>query len=384
MAYDENGQWVEDQQQQPDPNAAWNNASNEINKWTSSNNPQGRNINWEAAQNVWNQSGGDLNKVYSQSNTWLNPAQQAQTQQSSSQAWGPQQYEAFRNEWLGQGFGNKANAGALESIASKYGIKIDKGQHAFAPDGSYIGDMLGDVGGANTVQFLRGSAGHATTDKLYGGKSGKAAPKGKTPKITPPGPGNLPPGGGAGGGGGAAPGRDAKWDELYNQLMQRSTQGLNVDPNDPVIRMQTDAFRAEQERARRNDMSNLAEQSGPNANLRGEQRMAAERVGQNVSGLQAQLMGKELTARRDEIAQALQSRQGMLTFEQQQALQLKLAQMDDAIKRMSLSQSDKHFNADLGYRNRALEQNDSQFRDRLGFDYGDRSNYWDAVNRGIM
>ena len=103
-------------------------------------------------------------------------------------------------------------------------------------------------------------------------------------------------------------------------------------------------------------------------------------------------MGRELTSRRDEIAQALQSRQGMLSFEQQQALTKELAKMDDAVKRLGLSQqnsqyyaglgqADKHFGLDLGYRNRALNQNDEQFRDRLGFDYGDRSNYWDQIAR---
>jgi len=196
MAYDENGNYVEDQQQQ-DPNAGWNNASNQINAWKDQN-KAGQNINWDAAQNAWNQSGGDINKVYSQANSWLSNPQQAQAQsQSAAPAWGKDQYEAFRNDWLWQGFGSKTSTDALQQVAGKYGVRIDKGQHAFAPDGSYIGDMIGDVGGRSTLQFLRGAQGHATTDKLYGGKS-TPKPKGG---ISPPGPGNKPPTGGGGGGG---------------------------------------------------------------------------------------------------------------------------------------------------------------------------------------
>ncbi len=391
MAYDENGNYSEDQQPQQDPNAAWNNASNEINKWTSSNNPQGRNINWEAAQNVWNQSGGDLNKVYSQSNSWLNPAQQSQTQsQSAAPAWGKDQYEAFRNDWLGQGFGSQTSSDKLQQVASKYGIRIDKGQHAFAPDGSYIGDMIGDVGGRNTLQFLRGSQGHATTDKLYGGKSSK-------PKVvTPPGPGNKPPagGGGAGGGGGTGGGGmvggalGAQAQELYNMLMERARRGENVDPNDPIIKAQTDAYRSEGTAARRNFLADQAEAGGPYGNMRSEERRSAEQLGKSVGGFQAGAMQQELGARRQQIEHALDQAGEFMTNQQRMSLQneltrLQLAQQESQFGR-NLKQQGSQFDRDLGFRYAGLNQADNQFRDRLGFDYGDRSNYWDAINRGLL
>lgn len=196
-----------------------------------------------------------------------------------------------------------------------------------------------------------------------------------------------------------APIRDPRLDELYNTLLERSKQSLNINRNDPVIRAQADAFSAQQDRASRNYLADLAERSGPIANLQGEQRMMAERTGQNVGAFEAQLMGRELQSRRDEIARALDSRKDLLTTEQQLALQKELASMDDIIRRMSLSQQDRHFGADLdyrnralsqsgaqfgaemGYRNRALDLSDMQFRDKLGFDYSDRSNYWDWKNR---
>jgi hypothetical protein len=134
-----------------------------------------------------------------------------------------------------------------------------------------------------------------------------------------------------------APAQDPRASAFYDQLLQRSQQSLAVGANDPAIKGQTDAFRAEQERARRNFVSDVAEQEGPLGNIRGEQRMAAERVGQNVSGFQAQLMGRELSARREEIAQALVQMQGVLSGDQQAALQRELAQIDAQLRQQGLN-----------------------------------------------
>jgi hypothetical protein len=95
----------------------------------------------------------------------------------------------------------------------------------------------------------------------------------------------------------------------------------------------------------------------------------------------------------------------VLTESERQALQKELAVMDDAVRRYGidtqnsqyfagLGQADRHFAAELAQRDRLagsddafryaqLGQNDSQFRDQLGFNLGDRQAYWDAVRRGI-
>lgn len=317
--------------------------------------------------------------AYDESGNWVDdeqqyqqqyqPAQvqQAATPQYSQQAapapaatpWGTQQYEGFRNEWLGQGFGNKAEAGALERIAGKYGVRIDKGQHAFSPTGEYLGDMLGDVGGRNTVQFLRGSAGHATTDKLYGGKS---KPKGKTP----PGPGNKPPAGGGGGGGAAggggggytSPNMGTQGTELFNLLMERARGSENVDPNDPIIKAQTDAYRSEGVNARRDFLAQQAEAAGPYGNLRSEQRRSAEQLGKSVGGFQGQAMQQELGARRAKIEHALDQGAAFLTDQQRMALQNELT-------RLQLAQQESQFGRDLGFRNKQLSQQGSQFDRQL-------------------
>lgn len=121
-------------------------------------------------------------------------------------------------------------------------------------------------------------------------------------------------------------------DALYSSLDARANQGLQVNANDPIIRGQVDAYAATGEKSRRNYLSDVAESAGPYANLRGEQRMTAEKLGQGVGGFQAELLGRELGSRRAEIAQALSAQGGMLAGDQQRGLQEKLSAMDQAIR----------------------------------------------------
>src|SRR6185295_5671522 len=164
------------------------------------------------------------------------------------------------------------------------------------------------------------------------------------------------------------PQQDPAAGAFYQQLMDRSKQSLNIDPNDPVIKGQTDAFRAEQERARRNYISDTAERIGPYASgaLQGERRMAAEHVGQATSGFQAELMGREQTARRDEIAQALSLMSGRLTTEQSLALQRELGMIDAQLRGRGL---------DL--QSRGLDMSNDQFLRQLALrPYEDQNNYF--------
>jgi hypothetical protein len=170
-------------------------------------------------------------------------------------------------------------------------------------------------------------------------------------------------GGGNGGGSGSSPAQawnnfqppqDDRANAFYDQLRQRSQQSLNIDRNDPIIRSQADAYSANQERAKRNYLSDIAEQRGPIANIQGERRMASERVGQATGAFEAELMGRELSARRDEIAQALSLMAGRLTSEQALALQRELGLIDAELKRMSIQQTGQ-----LG--NRSLDISSDQF-----------------------
>lgn len=129
---------------------------------------------------------------------------------------------------------------------------------------------------------------------------------------------------------------------LFSLLMDRAKQSLNVNRNDPAIRRQVDAYGATQDRARRSFLQDLAEQGGPNANISAETRSSAEKAGQNTAGFEGQIMQQEINARRQEIMSALSGAQGLLTAEQQMALQEELQQM-------SLAQNAYQFDTNQEY-----------------------------------
>lgn len=162
----------------------------------------------------------------------------------------------------------------------------------------------------------------------------------------------------------------ARRDALYAQLLLRSQQSLSVDPSDPIIRAQVDPYRAEQERARRNLVSDAAETGRPLGPTQAA--MAAERTSQNVGSLQAELMARTLASRREGIAEALDSMTGILTADQQASLQRELAQLDNVIRQQQLGLSARELNireslglGDIGLR-RELGLGDLGLRGELG------------------
>jgi flagellar biosynthesis chaperone FliJ len=113
--------------------------------------------------------------------------------------------------------------------------------------------------------------------------------------------------------------------------------------------------------------------------------MAAERAGQQTANFQAELMGRELSARRNEIAQALSSQQGLISGDQTRALQAQLAALDQAISQTNATTSRQSVNNQYSLGQRQLElqlqqllaSQDMQMR-RLGLDASiaqDDSNY---------
>lgn len=162
----------------------------------------------------------------------------------------------------------------------------------------------------------------------------------------------------------------ANSDALYQRLLADSQQSLNIDPNtDPNIRVQADAYSANEERARRNYISDAAERGGPLANIEGTRRMAAERMGQRTGQFEAGLVGSELTARRAAIQDRLHSMQGMLSDQQVQELQHELALMDNGIREKQIAS---------GIRGQDISQD--EFMRQLALNENDRTNYWKYAN----
>ncbi len=157
--------------------------------------------------------------------------------------------------------------------------------------------------------------------------------------------------------------RQARADELFGMWKGRASQALTTDRNAPHIREQVDAYSAGQNRAKRDYLADLAERSGPVVNMLGEERLASERLGQQISGFEAELIGRELEAKRNEIAQALAGMAGMLSGDQQASLQAQLAQIDSALNTTQMHMGQDQFLRDLGLR------------------AWDRENHWDFANR---
>lgn len=176
-------------------------------------------------------------------------------------------------------------------------------------------------------------------------------------------------------------------DVLRNTYLKQVTQGTQIDAqNDPNIRQQSDAFAAAQERARRDQASDIAEKfagTGQTGAQTVEQRMLNEKAQQGRGAFEADLVGRELQTRRDEIKDALGNLGGMLSDDQNRALQLELAKLDAQIKKAGISSSESLGRSELALKDklgmgglnvdlaRLLTQN-GQFNKSLGFQIGDR------------
>ncbi len=150
-----------------------------------------------------------------------------------------------------------------------------------------------------------------------------------------------------------APAGPSGWtgDALMQQLMQRATQGAAPSRNDPTIRAQADAYAANEGRASRNYIADLAEKSaGAPVNLQGEQRMAAERLGQRTGAFESELLGRETDARRQEIQQALQMWGSQLNNDQRLQLERELAQLSNTSHTADRSQQNDQFLRELALR----------------------------------
>lgn len=164
----------------------------------------------------------------------------------------------------------------------------------------------------------------------------------------------------------AQPAMQGQSDQLFKLLMERAQQPTAVNRNDPNIRAQVDPVVAQQERASRNYVDDIAEKSGPLANIQGERRLAAERGGQAAGALEAEVIAREQDARRQEIMQSLGLSAQFMTAEQQLALQRELGYLQDASR-----------TADRDLSRQGLLQSNDQFLRELALREFDLTNSWD-------
>lgn len=181
-------------------------------------------------------------------------------------------------------------------------------------------------------------------------------------------------------------------DVVRNSYLQRATQGTQIDANDPNIRQQLDPFAAATERARRQYESEQAERLsarglGQSSQMDTERRMASERAGEQVGLKASDLVSRELDNRRTEIREALSSLSGLLSQDQQRALQEELARLEAQLKQQQIKDAKSIADRELGLKRelglgglnidqmRLLLQN-QQFNKDLGFNIADREAYY--------
>jgi hypothetical protein len=275
--------------------------------------------------------------------------------------------EQFRDAWMGTG-NNKA---AQDALLAQYGLTLDGAGRSRLPTGEVIDLRIGAKAGGTQA----GWGGTGADLKIRQTPSAPAPAASVSNQwnsaLTNVAPGFTSP----------DPATNTIRTELYDLLMGRAKQGLDVSADDPAIKAQVDPYAAQQERARRNYLADLAEKSGPLANLRGEERLAMERAGQATGFFQAELVGREIQARRNEIAQALAQMGEHLTTEQKLALQRELALLDDATKRLSIESGERVGMAGVGAQTMAAQLANALGERRLDFDIEDRANYWDYKNK---
>jgi hypothetical protein len=156
--------------------------------------------------------------------------------------------------------------------------------------------------------------------------------------------------------------RNALYDRLMGvatgSIAEKSNPNFTIDPNDPIIKGQTDAFSAQNQLAQRNYLAQVAEKAGSNANISAETRAAAETGGQATSAFQAKLMSDELGARRQEVQQALQLAVQQNDTESQLRLTEQLARIQQAEQMYqfdaTLGQNAYQFDVNDQYRNSPL------------------------------
>lgn len=130
-------------------------------------------------------------------------------------------------------------------------------------------------------------------------------------------------------------------DVVRNTYLQQATQPVDVNAQTPVVKSQTDAYRAEVGREINDFLNQQAEAAGPYATgaLRGQARMAAEKGGVETANFQAQAIANELQSKRAEVQNALSQLGGLITADQQAALQKQLADLDAQLKTLGISTS---------------------------------------------
>lgn len=140
---------------------------------------------------------------------------------------------------------------------------------------------------------------------------------------------------------------------LYDQIQAMiGSANQPVDPNDPIIKANTDAFRNEATRGARQGQAALAEQNAYRGITTGARDAGTaglyENAGRSTADYQGQQLTNERTARRNQLQQALSISLGQNNADQTRELQAEIAAIDAQLRQQGVTNQNNQFYDSLG------------------------------------
>jgi hypothetical protein len=170
-------------------------------------------------------------------------------------------------------------------------------------------------------------------------------------------------------------------DAFKKALLDQLNKPIGVDPNDPTIKAQTDAYSLAQTRSAQRDREAMASRAGATGQISDladsgqfDQGLSnlQQQQGESEAGFNANLTAQTLQQQRDNLYRYAALAGNTLSGEEARALQDKLATMNDQLQRAQMAQQGTQFNSDLNLRTllgnaqTSLGQGDLSLRDKLG------------------
>lgn len=175
-----------------------------------------------------------------------------------------------------------------------------------------------------------------------------------------------------------APGTPASTEtSLLDLVQQRAQAPAFVSREDPNVRAQSDAYSANQQRAARNSIADIAESQGPLANITAETRLANERAGQASGSFEAEVLARAQQQKAQEIQQYLSIWGGLIDSDKRAALERELATMQNSTQQQALGNQLSIAQMSNQTQNTSLNNQMDQFLKELALREANQNNTWE-------
>lgn len=258
---------------------------------------------------------------------------------------------AFRDSWMSTG----SDRARQDQLLQQYGLTLDPAGRATLPTGEIIDLRLGAKAGGTQASWTN-AGGTQNGVPVTGGPSG---------------------GFGAGAGSGYG-GMVGGFSDQVRQLLLAQLQGMNkpVGADDPAIAGELQSQERGAERARQERRAAMAERlaaQGLNSGGQGsgafdsEVASGYEDKANRLSDVRSQLFSREIQARRQQLAQLMNMALQSGDAEAARAIQMQMAQMDNAFRYANLGESSRQFNDSFGRQLGRDREEDLRWRSEFGF-----------------